>query len=155
MQLIAAFKLKYQEVDNNDRAYILFRSTKQDARESVDDFYERMMKLAKQFTTLPTDNFLRSNFRAGLPQYLHVASVGLPRTTLDQAKQSAKRAESGLAKDHTATRSNMVADPDSRVELCISSRRTNHGWDDCWKNPTSTLVLQQLPSESWGNTQQN
>ena len=45
-ELLTAFKLCYQEVDNDDQAYLKFRSLKQKAKESVDDYYERMMKLA-------------------------------------------------------------------------------------------------------------
>ena len=37
------------------------------------------MKLANQFATVPSDNFLMSNFQAGLLKYLQVATVGLPR----------------------------------------------------------------------------
>ena len=61
-KLLTAFKLRYQEVDNDDQAYLKFRSLKQEAKESVDDYYERMMKLANQFATVPSDNFLMSNF---------------------------------------------------------------------------------------------
>ena len=61
-ELLTAFKLRYQEVDNDDQAYLKFRSLKQEAKESVDDYYERMMKLANQFATVPSDNFLMSNF---------------------------------------------------------------------------------------------
>ena len=84
-ELLTAFKLRYQEVDNDDQAYLKFRSLKQEAKESVDDYYERMMKLANQFATVPSDNFLMSNFQAGLLKYLQVATVGLPRATLAQA----------------------------------------------------------------------
>ena len=61
-ELLTAFKLCYQEVDNDDQAYLKFRSLKQEAKESVDNYYERMMKLANQFATIPSDNFLMSNF---------------------------------------------------------------------------------------------
>ena len=61
-ELLTAFKLRYQEVDNDDQAYHKFRSLKQEAKESVDDYYERMMKLANRFATVPSDNFLMSNF---------------------------------------------------------------------------------------------
>lgn len=77
-QLIAAFKLWYHKVHTNNHAYFLFRRINQEAQESVDDFHERMMKLAKQFTILPTDSFFLSNFRAGLLLYSEVATVGLP-----------------------------------------------------------------------------
>ena len=90
-ELLTAFKLRYREVDNDDQAYLKFRSLKQEAKESVDDYYERMMKLANQFAIVPSDNFLMSNFRAGLLKYLQVATVGLPRATLAQARKSAKQ----------------------------------------------------------------
>ena len=61
-ELLTAFKLRYQEVDNDDQAYLKFRSLKQEAKESVEDYYERMMKLANQFATISSDNFLMSNF---------------------------------------------------------------------------------------------
>ena len=76
-ELLTAFKLRYQELDNDKQAYLKFRSLKQEAKESIDDYYERMMKLANQFATIPSDNFLMSNFRAGLLKYLQVAIVGL------------------------------------------------------------------------------
>ena len=69
-ELLTAFKLHYQEVDNDDQAYLKFRSLKQEPKEPVDDYYERMMKLANQFATIPNDNFLMSNFRVGLLKYL-------------------------------------------------------------------------------------
>ena len=69
-ELLTAFKLRYQEVDYDDQAYLKFRSLKQEAKESIDDYYERMMKLANQFATIPSDNFLMSNFRAGILKYL-------------------------------------------------------------------------------------
>ena len=109
-ELLTAFKLRYQEVDNDDQAYLKFRSLKQKAKESVDDYYERMMKLANQFATVPSDNFLMSNFRAGLLKYLQVATVGLPRATLAQARKSAKTAESSLPKDEVPSTS--VPKPD-------------------------------------------
>ena len=86
-EMLMAFKLRYQEVDNYDQAYLKFRSLKHEAKESVDDYYERMMKLANQFDTIPSDNFLMSNFRAGLLKYLQVAIVGLLKTTLAQARK--------------------------------------------------------------------
>ena len=42
-ELLTAFKLRYQEVDNDDQAYLKFRSLKQEAKEWVDDYYERMI----------------------------------------------------------------------------------------------------------------
>ena len=69
-ELLTTFKLHYQEVDNDDQAYLKFRSLKQEAKELVDDYYKRMTKLANQFATVPSDNFLMSNFRAGLLKYL-------------------------------------------------------------------------------------
>ena len=104
-ELLTAFKLRYQEVDNDDQAYLKFRSLKQEAKESVDDYYERMMKLANQFDIVPSDNFLMSNFRAGLLKYLQVATVGLLRATLAQARKSAKTAESSLPKDEVPSTS--------------------------------------------------
>ena len=63
-ELLTKFKLHYQEVNHDDQAYLKFRSLKQEAKESVDDYYERMMKVPNQFATIPSDNFLMSNFRA-------------------------------------------------------------------------------------------
>ena len=57
------------------------------------------MKLANQFATIPSDNFFMSNFRARLLKYLQVATVGLPRTTLAQARKLAKTVKSSLPKD--------------------------------------------------------
>ena len=81
-ELLTAFKLRYQEVDNDNQAYLKFRSLKLEAKESVDDYYKRMMKLSNQFATVPSDNFLMSDCRARLLNYLQVATVGLPRATL-------------------------------------------------------------------------
>ena len=104
-ELLTAFKLRYQEVDDDDQAYLKFRTSKEEAKESVNNYYERMMKLANQFATISNDNFLMSNFRAGLLKYLQVATVGLPRTTLAQARKSAKTAESSLSKDEVSSTS--------------------------------------------------
>ena len=104
-ELLTAFKLHYQKVDNDDQAYLKFRSLKQEAKESVDDYYKKMMKLANQFATVPSDNFLMSNFRAGLLKYLLVAIVGLPRATLAQARKSAKTTKSSLPKDEVPSTS--------------------------------------------------
>ena len=104
-ELLTAFKLCYQEVDNDDQAYLKFRSLKQEAKESVDDYYERMMKLDNQFATISSDNFLMSNFRARLLKYLQVATIGLPRATLAQARKSVKTAESSLPKDEVPSTS--------------------------------------------------
>ena len=84
-ELLTAFKLRYQEVDNGDQANLKFRRLKQEAKESVDNYYERMMKLANQFATIPSDNFLMNNFQARLFKYLQVATIGLSRTTFAQA----------------------------------------------------------------------
>ena len=100
------------------------------------------MKLAGQFKVTPADNFLLSNLRAGLLKYLQVATVGLPRSTLAQAKQSAKLAESGLPKEPDST---PVANQPDRVDkakrvvfpLC---KRSGHGECDCWLNPASDFA---------------
>ena len=101
--LLDALRHRYQEIDNDDHAYLRFRSLKQNSTQSVDDYYERMLQLASQFAGPPANNFLLSNFRAGLLKYLQVATVGLPRSTLAQARKSAKLAESGLRKEPDPT----------------------------------------------------
>ena len=137
-ELLTAFKLRYQEVDNDDQAYLKFRSLKQEAKESVDDYYERMMKLANQFATVPSDNFLMSNFRAGLLKYLQVATVGLPRATLAQARKSARTAESSLPKDEVPSTS--VPKPDQPpVKKCTLCGKHHHEAKDCWLNPESEI----------------
>ena len=118
-ELLTAFKLRYQEVDNDDQAYLKFRSLKQEAKESVDDYYERMMKLANQFATVPSDNFLMSNCRAGLLNYLQVATVGLPWATLAQARKSTKTAESSLPKDEVPSISTPKLD---RVPVVVTPK---------------------------------
>ena len=137
-ELLTAFKLHYQEVDNDDQAYLKFRSLKQEAKESVDDYYERMMKLANQFATVPSDNFLMSNFRAGLLNNLQVATVGLPRATLAQARKSAKTAESSLPKDEVPSTS--IPKPDRPpVKKCTLCGKYHHEAKDCWLNPESEI----------------
>ena len=137
-ELLTAFKLRYQEVDNDDQAYLKFRSLKQEAKESVDDYYERMMKLANQFATISSDNFLMSNFRVGLFNYLQVATVGLPRTTLAQARKSAKTAESSLPKDEAPSVS--ATKPDRPpVKKCTLCDKNHHEAKDCWMNPESEI----------------
>ena len=68
------------------------------------------MKLANQFATVPSDNFLMSNFQAGLLNYLQVATVGLPRATLAQARKSTKTTESSLPKDEVLSTSTSKPD---------------------------------------------
>ena len=137
-ELLTTFKLRYQEVNNDDQAYLKFRSLKQEAKESVDDYYERMMKLANQFATIPSDNFLMSNFRAGLLKYLQVAIVGLPRTTLAQARKSAKTAESSLPKDEVPSTSTPKPDRPP-VKKCTLCSKHHHEAKDCWLNPESEI----------------
>ena len=129
-ELLTAFKLRYHEVDNDDQAYLKFRSLKQEAKESEDDYYERKMKLANQFATIPSDNFLMSNFRVGLLKYLQVATVGLPRTTLAQARKSAKAAESSLPRDEAPSVS--ATKPDRPpVKKCTLCGKNYHEEKDC------------------------
>ena len=137
-ELLTTFKLHYQEVDNDDQAYLKFRSLKQEDKESVDDYYETMMKLANQFATIPSDNFLMSNFRAGLLKYLQVAIVGLPRTTLVQARKSAKTAESSLPKDEVPSTSTPKPDRPP-VKKCTLCGKHHHEAKDCWLNPESKI----------------
>ena len=137
-ELLTAFKLRYQEVDNDNQAYLKFRSLKQEAKESVDDYYERMMKLANQFSTIHSDNFLMSNFRAGLLKYLQIATVGLPRTTLAQARKSAKTAESSLPKDEPPSVSATKLDRPP-VKKCTLCGKNHHEAKDCWMNPESKI----------------
>ena len=137
-ELLTAFKLHYQEVNNDDQAYLKFRSLKQEAKESVDDYYERMMKLANQFATVPSDNFLMSNFQAGLLKYLQVATVGLPRAILAQARKLAKTAESSLPKDKVPSTS--VPKPDRPpIKNCTLCGKHHHEAKDCWLNPESEI----------------
>ena len=137
-ELLTAFKLHYQEVDNDNQAYLKIRSLKQEAKESVDDYYERMMKLANQFATIPNDNFLMSNFRARLLKYLQVAIVGLPRTNLAQAKKSAKTAKSSLPKDKVPSTS--TPKPDRLpVKKCTLCGKHHHEAKDCWLNLESEI----------------
>ena len=137
-ELLTAFKLHYQEVDNDDQAYLKFRSLKQEAKESVDDYYERMMKLANQFATVPSDNFLMSNFRAGLLKYLQVATVGLRRATLTQAGKSAKTAESSLPKNEVPSTSTHKPDRPP-IKKCTLYGKHHHEAKDCWLNPESEI----------------
>ena len=137
-ELLIAFKLRYQEVDNDDQVYLKFRSLKQEAKESVDNYYKRMMKLANQFATVPSYNFLMSNFRAGLLNYLQVATVGLPRATLAQARKSAKTAESSLPKDKIPSTS--IPKPDRPlVKKCTLCGKHHHEAKDYWLNPESEI----------------
>ena len=133
-----AFKLRYQEVDNDDQAYLKFRSLKQEAKELVDDYYERMMKLANQFATIPSDNFFMSNFPAGVLKYLQVATVGLPRTTLAQVRKSAKTVESSLPTDEVSSVS--ATKPDRPpIKKCTLCGKNYHEDKDFWMNPESEI----------------
>ena len=96
------------------------------------------MKLANQFATIPSDNFLMSNFRAGLLKYLQVATVGLPRTTLAQARKSAKTAESSLPKDEVPSTSTPKPDRPP-VKKCTLCGKHYHETKDCWLNPESEI----------------
>ena len=96
------------------------------------------MKLANQFATIPTDNFLMSNFRAGLLKYLQVATVGLPRATLAQARKSAKTAESSLPKDEVPSTSTPKPDRPP-VKKCTLCGKHHHEAKDCWLNPESEI----------------
>ena len=96
------------------------------------------MKLANQFATVPSDNFLMSNFQAGLLKYLQVATVGLPRATLAQARKSAKTVESSLLKDEVPSTS--VPKPDRPpVKKCTLCGKHHHEAKDCWLNLESEI----------------
>ena len=110
---------------------------KQDAKESVDDYYKRMMKLASQFEVLPADNFLLSNFRAGLLKYVQVATVGLPRSTLARAKKSAKLAESGLPKESDSTTTERIQT--TKRAFCNRCKKPCHFKRDWLLNPESEI----------------
>ena len=137
-ELLTTFKLRYQEVDNDDQAYLKFRGLKRDAKELVDDYYERMMKLANQFATIPSDNFLMNNFRARLLKYLQVATVGLPRTTFAQARKSVKTAKSSLPKDEAPSVSTTKPDRPP-VKKCTLCGKNHHEAKNCWMNPESEI----------------
>ena len=96
------------------------------------------MKLANQFATVPSDNFLMSNFRVGLLKYLQVATVGLPRATLAQARKSAKTAESSLPKDEVPSTSTPKPDRPP-VKKCTLCGKHHHETKDCWLNPESEI----------------
>ena len=100
------------------------------------------MKLANQFATIPSDNFLMSNFRAGLLKYFQVAIVGLPRTTLAQARMSAKIAESSLPKDEVPSTSTPKLDR-PLVKKCTLYGKHHHEAKDCWLNPESEIGKRQ------------
>ena len=100
------------------------------------------MKLAGQFEVTRADNFLLSNFRAGLLKYLQVAIVGLPRLTLAYEKKSAKLAESSLPKEPdptpAPTRPDQIDKPKRAVyTLC---KKLGHLEKDCWLNPESDFA---------------
>ena len=91
------------------------------------------MKLANQFATIPSNNFLMSNFRAGLLKYLQVATVGLPRTILAQARKSAKTTENSLPRDEAPSVS--ASKPDRPpVKKCTLCGKNYHEDKDCWMN---------------------
>ena len=96
------------------------------------------MKLANQFATIPSDNFLMSNFRAGLLKYLQVAIVGLLRTILAQARKSAKTTESSLPKDEVPSISNTKPDRPP-IKKCTLYGKHHHKAKDCWMNPESEI----------------
>ena len=96
------------------------------------------MKLANHFATVPSDNFLMSNFRAGLLKYLQVATVGLPRATLAQARKSAKIAESSLPKDEVPSTSTAKLDRPP-IKKCTLCGKHYHEAKDCWMNPESDI----------------
>ena len=96
------------------------------------------MKLAIQFATIPSDNYLMSNFRAVLLKYLKVATVGLPRATLAQAENVAKTAESSLPKDKVPSTSNPKPDR-LPVKKCTHCGKHHHEAKDCCMNPESEI----------------
>lgn len=88
------------------------------------------MKLANQLSTMPADNFLLSNFRAYLLNYLQVATVGLPQSTLAKAKRSAKTTESGLPKVSAST-TQVDSGSNARRIVCFRYKKYGHGEKDC------------------------
>ena len=74
-----------------------------------------------------------SNFQVGLLKYLQVATVGLPRTTLAQARKSTKTAESSLPKDEVPSTSTPKPDRPP-VKKCTLYGKHHHEAKDCWLN---------------------
>ena len=100
------------------------------------------MKLANQFATIANDNFLMSNFQARLLKYLQVATLGLLRTILAQARKSAKTAESSLPEDEVPSTS--TPEPDRPpVKKCTLCGKHHHEAKDCWLNPESEIGKQR------------
>jgi len=55
---------------------------KHEKNERVEFYYERLLKLANSFQHRTIDSFLTTIFRFGLQPYLHVATIGMKRETL-------------------------------------------------------------------------
>ena len=137
-EVFTAFKRRYRTIKTDDQTYIQFRTLIQLPNESVDDYAERLQQLAEHLTVPPDDMFMLSNFRAGLLEYLQVATVGLNRPTFLEAVNAARTAEEGLPRparyDHPAL---STEDNPRRKMKCSGCGRTGHDWETCFRNPAS------------------
>ena len=134
-EVFTAFKKRYRTIKTDDQTYIQFRTINQQPKESVDDYAERLQQLADNLTVPPDDMFMLSNFRAGLLEYLQVATVGLQRDTFSEAVDSARTAEEGLPQPRTPPTS--TGDNHRHNLKCTGCGRMGHEWGTCYRNPTS------------------
>ena len=62
------------------------RALKMTDTEDVEAYYEWLIKLANGLTYRPDDEWSDTCFRAGLPDYLRVATTGMAKKTLISSK---------------------------------------------------------------------
>jgi hypothetical protein len=69
---------------------------KHEKNERMEICYERLLKLANNLQRMTINNFLTIVFIFGLQPYLHVATIGMKRKTLQQHKEATLVCEEGI-----------------------------------------------------------
>ncbi len=82
VELQLAFCKRYRKVQNDEQVYLQLKNMKQEKNERVEVYYEILLKLANSLQHKTKNSFLTIIFRSGLQPYLHVATIGMKRKTL-------------------------------------------------------------------------
>ncbi len=87
-RITIGFFKRYRKVQNDEQVYLYLKNMKQEKNERVEVYHQRLLKLATSFQHNTTNSFLIIVFRSGLQPYLHVATIGMERETLQEHKET-------------------------------------------------------------------
>ncbi len=81
----------------------------------MEAYYEILLKLANNLQHKTTNSFLTNDFIFGLQPYLHVATLGLKRETLQQHKEATLVCEEGIFEEKAIN--NILVPQSSKIVL--------------------------------------